>query len=119
MTVSSRARIGLEVGAVVLFAMAAASAPSRAADLTNGRKIAAVKCQMCHGLDGQAKLPEAPNLSGQVELYLTEQMKAFHDGVRKNDMMSLVAKTLSDNEIADLAAYYAAIEVKIGKLPGE
>lgn len=119
MTVCSRARLGLAIGVAVLFAIAAASTPGRAADVANGRKIAAVKCQMCHGLDGQAKLPEAPNLSGQVEQYLLEQMKAFHDGVRKNDMMSLVAQTLSDNEIADLAAYYAAIEVKIGKVPGE
>lgn len=34
-------------------------------------------------------------------------------------MMSLVAKTLSESEVADLAAYYAAIEIKIGKVPGE
>ena len=118
MAVLSRARIALEFGAVVLFAIAA-GAPSHAADVANGRKIAAVKCQMCHGLDGLAKLPEAPNLAGQTKLYLAEQMKAFHDGVRKNDMMSLVAPTLSETEIADLAAYYAAIEVKIGKVPGE
>ncbi len=109
----------MAITVAVLCAIAAASTPGRAADIANGRKIAAVKCQMCHGLDGQAKLPEAPNLSGQVELYLAEQLKAYHDGVRKNDMMSLVAKTLSENEIADLAAYYAAIEIKIGKVPGE
>lgn len=119
MTFSASPRNGFEIGAIVLFALAAASAPSRAADVANGRKIAAVKCQMCHGLDGQAKLPEAPNLSGQVEQYLAVQMKAFHDGVRKNDMMSLVAPTLSEKDMADLAAYYAAIEVRIGKVPGE
>ena len=106
-------------GAVVIFALAACIAPCRAADIANGRKIAAVKCAMCHGLDGQAKLPAAPNLSGQVEQYLAAQLKAFHDGVRKNDMMSLVAPTLSEQDVADLAAYYAAVEVKIGKVPGE
>ena len=106
-------------GAVILFALAAGAAPSRAADLAKGRKIAAVKCAVCHGLDGQAKLPAAPNLSGQVEQYIAVQLKAFHDGVRKNDMMSLVAPTLSEEDIADLAAYYAAIEVTIGKVPGE
>jgi cytochrome c553 len=119
MAFCTRARLGLAIGVAVLSAAATASAPTRAADVVNGRKIAAVKCQMCHGLDGRAKLPEAPNLSGQAELYLAEQMKAFHDGVRKNDMMTLVAKTLSENEIADLAAYYAAIEITIGKIPGE
>jgi cytochrome c553 len=74
---------------------------------------------MCHGLDGQSKLPVAPNLSGQVEQYIAAQLKAFHDGVRKNEMMSLVAPTLSEQDVADLAAYYAAIEVKIEKVPGE
>ena len=112
-------RAGIAIGAAALVALAAGSAPSGAADLANGRKIAAVKCQMCHGLDGQAKLPEAPNLAGQVELYLVTQLKAFHDKTRQNDMMSLVAPTLSDQDMADLAAYYAAIEVKIGKVPGE
>ena len=46
-------------------------------------------------------------------------MKAFHDGVRKNEMMSQIAPSLSEADEADLAAYYAAIEVKIGKIPGE
>jgi cytochrome c553 len=112
-------RAGFGVGAVALLALAASIAPSRAGDIANGRKIAAVKCAMCHGLDGQAKLPESPNLSGQAEQYLAAQMKAFHDGVRKNDMMALVAPALSEKDVADLAAYYAAIEVKIGKVPGE
>lgn len=106
-------------GAAIMFALAAGSGPSQAGDPAKGRKIAAVKCAVCHGLDGQAKLPAAPNLSGQVEPYLVAQLKAFHDGVRKNDMMSLVAPTLSEDDIADLAAYYAAIEVTIGKVPGE
>jgi cytochrome c553 len=106
-------------GAVILLALAAGSGPGRAADLAKGRKIAAVKCAMCHGLDGQAKVPGAPNLSGQVEQYLAAQLKAFHDGVRKNEMMSLVAPTLSEDDMADLAAYYAGVEVTIGKVPGE
>lgn len=66
-----------------------------------------------------SKVPEAPNLAGQTEQYLLAQMKAFHDGVRKNDMMSQIAPALSDGDQADLAAYYSAIEVTIGKVPGE
>jgi len=112
-------RICARLTAIVLLAVVVGHAPSRAADLAKGRKIAAVKCAMCHGLDGQAKLPGAPNLSGQVEQYLAVQLTAFHDGQRKNEMMSLVAPTLSAEDIADLAAYYAAVEVTIGKVPGE
>jgi cytochrome c553 len=93
--------------------------PGQAADVANGRKIVSVKCQMCHGMDGQAKLPEAPNLAGQVEQYLVEQMQAFKSGARKNELMTLVVKPLSDAEVADASAYYAAVEVKIGKVPGE
>ena len=109
----------VSIGAVVTIASAALFAPAHAGDVAKGRKIAAVKCQMCHGLDGQAKLPEAPNLAGQTEQYILAQMKAFRDKTRKNDMMSLVVPTLSEDDVADIAAYYAAIEVKIVKVPGE
>lgn len=119
MTFPKHLRGGVAIGALVLFAIVANTASGRAADIANGRKIAAAKCQMCHGMDGQGKVPAAPHLSGQVEPYLVTQMKAFHDGVRKNEMMSLVVPTLSESDVADVAAYYAAIEVTIGKVPGE
>ena len=106
-------------GTLVLLAAIAASIPAGAADIANGRKLAAAKCQMCHGMDGLSKMPLAPHLAGQLESYLLAQMQAFHDGQRKNEMMSLIAPTLSDSDEADLAAYYAAIEVTIGKIPGE
>jgi len=111
-------RVGAAIAAT-LSCIAMGSAPSDAADIAHGRKIAAAKCQMCHGLDGQAKLPAAPNIAGQVEAYLVAQLHAFHDGTRKNEMMSLVVPSLSDDDMADLAAYYAAIEVKIEKVPGQ
>ena len=47
------------------------------------------------------------------------ELNAFRTGERKNDTMSLVAPTLSDDDVADVAAYYAAIEITIGKVPGE
>ena len=112
-------RAGLTGCAMVACMLALGSRPSAAGDVAKGRQIAAAKCQMCHGLDGQAKLPAAPNLAGQVEQYLVTQLHAFHDGTRKNEMMSLVVPTLSDGDMADLAAYYAAIEIKIGKVPGQ
>jgi cytochrome c553 len=74
-------------------------------------------CEACHGLDGMAKIVEAPNLAGQNEQYLVKQMQAFKSGERQNQMMSLVAPTLSDEDIDDLAAYYAAIEITVGKVP--
>ena len=119
MTFSPPLRTGLTIGVVLLWAMALGSTPGAAADIMNGRKIAAAKCQLCHGLDGQAKLPAAPNLAGQVEPYLVAQLQAFRGGARKNDMMSLVVPKLSETDIADVSAYYAAIEIKIAKVPGQ
>ncbi len=112
-------RTGLLIGAAIISTFACGYAPCRAGDIAKGRRIASVKCQMCHGMDGQAKLPEAPNLAGQVEQYLTEQMQAYREGKRKNDMMSLVVPTLSESEVADVIAYYAAIQIKIEKVPGQ
>jgi cytochrome c553 len=112
-------RAGFTIGGIVLWTIVLGSTPSLTADIAKGSKIAAAKCQMCHGLDGQAKLPAAPNLAGQTEGYLVAQMQAFHSGARKNDMMSLVVPKLSESEMADVSAYYAAIEVKIGKVPGQ
>jgi cytochrome c553 len=88
----------------------AAAPPSARADAAAGRR-SAVKCQPCHGIDGLSKLPEAPNLAGQPEPYLLAQLKAYRDGARTNELMNTMAKTLSDQEIADLAQWYAGIEV--------
>jgi cytochrome c553 len=100
-------------GAAIAIAAAQAAA---AADVTAGRQKA-LQCQTCHGLDGQAKLPDAPNLAGQNEIYLAKALKDYRSGARQNEMMSLVSRALKDGDIADLAAYYAAIPVTVGTPP--
>jgi len=91
---------------------------SHAGDVKAGR-AKAMMCQACHGLDGLAKTPDAPNIAGQIEPYLIVQLQAFKTGLRKNEAMSVVMPPLSDADIEDLAAYYSAIEITIGKVPGE
>src|SRR5262245_18954696 len=81
----------------------AASAAAAAGDVAAGRRKA-LQCQTCHGLDGLSKLPEAPHLAGQPEQYLFKSLNEYRSGARKNDMMSLVAPALSDQDVADLAA---------------
>jgi cytochrome c553 len=88
----------------------ARSFAAAAGDVAAGRRKA-LQCQTCHGLDGLSKLPEAPHLAGQPEQYLVKSLNEYRSGARKNDMMSLVAGALSNQDIADLAAYYAAIEI--------
>ncbi len=87
-----------------------------AGSVTAGRQKA-LMCQACHGMDGKAKIPEAPNLAGQSDIYLVKALKDYRSGARKNDMMSMVAPALKDQDIDDLAAYYAAIEVSVGPPP--
>ena len=76
-------------------------------------------CATCHGLDGKSKVPEAPNLAGQIESYIVGQLRAFKSGERKNEQMSVIAQALSQQEIQDLAAYFSAIEVTVGKIPSD
>jgi cytochrome c553 len=104
--------------ALALFALGTFAARDgyAAGNIAAGRQKA-LKCQTCHGLDGSAKIPEAPSLAGQSIVYLTKALNDYRSGARKNDMMSLVAPTLSDKDVEDLAAYYSAIEVTVSPPP--
>ena len=83
-----------------------------AGDAKTGRKKAAM-CSACHGIDGISKMPVAPNIAGSPAMYLEKQMKAFRSEERKDESMNVVAKPLTDADIADLAAWYSAIEVNV------
>jgi cytochrome c553 len=72
-----------------------------------GRMIAG-QCRTCHGLDGYAKIPIAPHIGGEPATYLIEQLVAFRDGTREHEMMTVVARNLTDQNIADVAAWYAS-----------
>ena len=89
-------------------AMSPADAADAAGDAAAGRSKAK-QCQTCHGLDGKATLPEAPNLAAQNEIYLLKALKDYQSGARKNEMMSVIAPNLSEADIADLAAYYSSL----------
>jgi cytochrome c553 len=106
--------------AVVALALTLLAGPgaATAGDVKAGRAKAKA-CEVCHGMDGQSKVPEAPNLAGQVENYLVAQLQAFKAGKRASELMSVIAQTLSQPDIESLAAYYAAIEVTVGKIPGD
>ena len=113
-----RLAVGACYGSVSLLGLFACHGSALAGDAKAGRALTQ-KCEACHGVDGQAKIVEAPNLAGQTEPYLIKAMTLYKEGQRQNDMMSVVAPTLSEEDIANLAAYYSAIPVTLGKLPGE
>jgi cytochrome c553 len=96
----------------LLFALQA-SLPAHAAGNVAAGRSKALQCQTCHGLDGLSKLPEAPHIAGQPEPYLVKSLNDYRKGVRTHDMMTLVVRDLTDQDVADLAAYYAAIEFTV------
>ena len=89
------------LGACLAISFAAHDRAEAQGDAKAGRQKAEV-CAVCHGLDGLAKIPEAPNLAGQSEGYLIEQISAFKSGERKNEMMSVVVQDLSPADIENL-----------------
>ena len=68
----------------------------------------ATVCAACHGADGKATQPVYPNLAGQHANYLAHALREYRDGLRKNAVMAAQAAGLTDAEIKQLAAYYAA-----------
>jgi len=74
----------------------------------NAPEKAAV-CAACHGAEGQAMMPGHPHLAGQYSNYLEHALKEYRSGVRKNAIMGAQAAALSDEDIKQLAAYYASL----------
>ena len=87
--------------------------PAHAGDAAAGRAKASQQCAVCHGANGLSQHPEAPNLAGQVEMYLAKALEDFRSGTRSNEMMSVVSKDLSEDDIANLAAWYNSIEISV------
>jgi cytochrome c553 len=67
---------------------------------------------VCHGQTGISTVPDAPHLAGQPALYLEEQLRSYRSGKRRHEVMNVVAKPLSDADIADLAAWFASIRIE-------
>lgn len=94
-----------------LTVFALASLPAAGGDRTAGRAHAEA-CVQCHGANGISVLPNAPNLAGQPEVYLVEQLRQFRSGRRPSEVMGVIAKPLTDRDIDDLAAWYSAIAIE-------
>jgi cytochrome c553 len=88
-----------------------ASAVAGASPLDAGREKARA-CAVCHGPVGVSVQPDAPNLAGQPAIYLAAQMRAYRSGMRKHEVMAVISKALTDDDITQLAAWYSAIQVQ-------
>jgi len=88
-----------------------------AGDVAAGKAKAGV-CAACHGQNGISQVPVYPNLAGQKEQYLVAALKAYKAGQRKGGQAPVMqgqATGLSDDDIANLAAYYASLPADGGK----
>ena len=89
---------------------ALAVAQSPAGDANRARERVAM-CQGCHGIEGfRTAFPEVyhvPRIAGQHAQYLAAALQAYKSGARSHPSMRAIAASLSDQDIADLAAYYA------------
>lgn len=95
----------------VLAAFAAPGLASAAGDAEAGKAKAAV-CAACHGQNGIAQIPGYPHLAGQNEAYLVSSLKAYKNNQRSGGQAAVMtgqAAALSDEDIANLAAYYASL----------
>lgn len=99
-------------GVCNVLAIIALSLPASSADLTLGKKKARM-CNVCHGKNGLATNPEAPNLAGESSIYIEKQLLAFRKGERKHRQMTIIAKQLKDDDIKNLAAWYEAMKVTV------
>jgi cytochrome c553 len=112
----------LAVAAAAAFAVAASAAkgPSskvawtpetvklaRSGDPAHGKKLHD-DCSGCHGPAGDADTPDIPNLAGQDVLYLYKQLQDYKAELRASPIMGEAVKTLSEKDMADLAAFYAS-----------
>ncbi|WP_296237919.1 c-type cytochrome [Psychrobacter sp. UBA5136] len=77
-------------------------------DVNAGKQIAETVCAACHGVDGVSPVPAQPNLGGQNVKYLYKQLVNFKSGYRKNGIMQSQVANLSQQDLANVAGYYAS-----------
>lgn len=95
---------------------AAGPAAAQGSEVAAGRQKAQM-CVACHGPLGLSSAPDAPHLAGQPAIYLAAQLRAYRSGARRHEVMAVIARPLSDDEIAQLAAWYASLKVEVQAPP--
>lgn len=108
----------LALGAVGFAAVSAMAQTLTAPEIREARRLVAQYCQGCHGMDGMSTQPNAPNIAGQPLEYLIRQIEAYRGGTRRDEQMSLAVRDLTDDDIRVMAAYFAAVEIEVIRVPG-
>lgn len=81
-----------------------------AASIFAGQARAAAVCSQCHGIKNPSADAPFPPLAGRDAAYLKSALEQYRDKTRKNDIMNAIAGSLTDNDISNVAAYYAGLK---------
>ena len=95
-------------------ALAAEGPAAPKVDLAKGQATATAVCVACHSFDGSRGSPANPILQGQHSEYIVKQLGEFKSGARNNPIMKGMAMTLSDDDMRNVAAFYAGKQAKPG-----
>ncbi len=90
---------------------------SQAAGDSDAGRLKSVTCAACHGNNGISAMTGVPNLAGHPDMFLQWQLVFFRSERRKNPAMIAIASQLSDEDVRDLGAYYAALPAKAATAP--
>ena len=107
MEVEQMKTTGLTIATVSLSVILPLSTGVYAADANIGKEKA-TQCASCHGVNGEGNGTPKTKISGMKAGDFSKYMKEYKTGARKNAMMEMFAKKLNDQDVADLAAYYAS-----------
>lgn len=88
-----------------------------AGDAKAGETIAKQQCAACHGEDGNSMVPTFPNLAGQFEGYIADQLAKMKSGQRPVAEMAAIVADLTPEDMRNLGAYFAAQTAKLGSIP--
>lgn len=99
------------LAAAVLAVSGFSSLAVHAGDIEAGKAKSAT-CAACHGADGNSVNPEWPSLAGQHSRYILKQLKEFKSGARQNAIMAGMVAALSEDDMANLAAYFESLPPK-------
>jgi cytochrome c553 len=108
--------LGLALG-LGLALLASVSAHAAAMGDAKAGEAKTQTCVACHGADGIGTAPENPNLAGQIPGYVARQLAAFKSGERRNAIMQGMVAPLSEQDMADLDAYYSSKPAPAGAVP--
>jgi len=95
---------------LALLMLLASSTITYAAGDPAAGKAKSMTCAACHGPTGISPNDIWPNIAGQKHGYLVKQIKAFRDGQRNDPMMAPMVRTLTDQDIEDLSAYFSSLK---------